>query len=414
MTCIPFKLIENIREIRPFVIKVETQVSGGKWTIAISHLEAYVMDYRIVRSIHEFDESLWDAVAGRNMMMTHRWQRAMEACYLRYEPRYLLLRDDRGPLAAVVINVDFGFGREGWRESLLRRLTMTVRPPFSATHCGIALRPGATLAGVIPHLERVLRRLLRREKCLILAINNVATSDLPAWRAHRFFPQKQARVAELVLPPTYDQYLAALPKKSRAELRRIKRRGETCAVAFEHGPLAGDGEQLYPLIYAVLNRHGLVGDKLPIDVTAFATLEREIPEIVVFKGFVAGDLAAVFVCVNDGSTLWWWLAGLNHELARPSYVYFLLIDEMIRWSIEQGLQCINGGLANEREKQKQGFTLHPIWICYRVGSPALNAVFSVVQPLAQRLIGHSAITKELVGDPDSEIWQDGHEHDRPL
>jgi predicted N-acyltransferase len=380
-----------------------------------SHLEAHVMDYRIARSIHEFDETLWDTVAGKDAMMTHRWQRIMEACYLRYEPRYLLLQDDRGLLAAVIVTVNHNFGRTGWRESLLRRITMTVRPPFLAARCGIALRPDTTLAEAVPHLERALRRLLRQEKRLILAINNVATSDLPAWRAHHFFLQRQARVADLALPSTYDQYLAALPKKSRAELRRMRRRSETCAVTFEHGPLAGDGEQLYPLIYAVFNRHGLAGDKFPLDVTAFAVLEREMPgKVIVFKGFVAGELAGVCVCINDENTLWWWLAGLDYELARPSYVYFLLIDEMIRWGIEQGLQCINGGLANEREKQKQGFTLRPIWICYRFGSPALNAILGVVQPLAQRLIGRNAVTERLVGDPDSEIWQNRHEHDQPL
>jgi len=366
-----------------------------------------VIDYRIARSIHEFDEALWDAVAGRYMMMTHRWQRALEAGYLRYKPRYLLLQDDRGPLAAIVVNLNYSFGRAGWRESLLQRITLTVRPPFSAKHCGIALRPDTTLAEAMPHLERALRRLGRQEKRLVLSINNVVTSELPTWRAHHFFSQKQARVAELVLPPTYDQYRAALPKKSRAELRRMERRGEACAVTFEHGPLAGDGEQFYPLLYAVFSQHGLVGDKLPIDATAFAALEREIPdEVVVFKGFVAGELAGVFVCINDKSTLWWWLAGLNYELARQSYVYFMLIDHMIRWGIEQGLQCINGGLANEREKQKQGFTLRPIWVCYRFGSPLLNALFGVMQPLAQRLLGRSAITERLVGDPDSELWQE--------
>jgi hypothetical protein len=66
-------------------------------------------------------------------------------------------------------------------------------------------------------------------------------------------------------------------------------------------------------------------------------------------------------------------------------LYFLLIDEMIRWSIAQGYRQIFGGLWNYPEKQRFGFQLQPRWLCLRANAGPLNALLSGAFPLAQRV-----------------------------
>ncbi len=346
------------------------------------------MDYQIARSIEEFDEAEWDALAGDEITMTHRWQRVMEASRPGYDARYLLVRNNRAPLAVATVNAEVQVGGPGWLNRSLGRLAFGVRAPYSLGHCGVALRPEVTLAEALPQLEQALTGLCRQEKRLLLTVGNVPASDLSTWQSGGFSPTRFVDIAVLDLPPSYEQYLQALSSKQRSELRRMRRRAADQDVSFSHGPLDGDGEQLYPLLCRVYERHGTPSDAMPLKPNLFEVLEREMfGDTFVFKGLVAGQLASVFVCPRVNQKLWWWGVGLDYDLARPAYVYFLLLDEMIRWCIEQGVRRIYGGASNEREKQKQGFQLRERWRCHRATPSLLNRAFGLVLPAFYRLLG---------------------------
>src|SRR5919201_3022259 len=98
------------------------------------------MRWRVVDSIHELDEERWDALAGSEVTMAHRWHRVMEASRLGYRPRYLLAEDERGPLVGIVADTGQSFGRSRWLEVLLRRLTLMIETPSSSRHSGIVMR----------------------------------------------------------------------------------------------------------------------------------------------------------------------------------------------------------------------------------------------------------------------------------
>jgi hypothetical protein len=190
---------------------------------------------------------------------------------------------------------------------------------------------------------------------------------------------------------SYEAYLDGLSGKDRAELRRIRRRGEAHAVRITHGPPAGDGDQLHPLLCEVFARHGTPAHALQFTPDLLHALERELPgELTIFRGYVQGILAGFFLCIKRGSKVWWPMAGLRYDLAQPSYLYFLLIDEMIRWALQHGVRRIYGGLTNEREKQKHGFQRQSRWFCYRAGPRPLSDVYAVAVPLAHRLFGRAA------------------------
>jgi predicted N-acyltransferase len=337
------------------------------------------------RSIDELDPERWDAVQGDRLSMNSRWLRAMEAANHFYEPLYVLLEDAHGPCAAVVANTSrhifINVGLVGY---LYQRANLTVMPPFSAGS-GVAVRSGVSLPTMIPHLSRVIDDLCRQENRIMSTIMGIGASELDCWTDQGFIPLAQPGMCILDLPHTYEEYLQMLRHKDRAELRRIHRRAEESDVHVECATLAGEGERVFPLFREVFIRHGTPEDAIPFTSSLFECLDRDMPgQAVLFKGFVGEDLIGVSLCIRNGSELWWPMAGLHYRQARPTYIYFLLIDEMIRWSIENQIQRIHGGRTNEREKQRHGFHLKERWLGCRVIWPPVNKVVSFGFPLARR------------------------------
>jgi predicted N-acyltransferase len=248
-------------------------------------------------------------------------------------------------------------------------------------------RPGTTLAAVLPQLEPALRELGRREKRPLLGISNVATPDLPLWQARHFFASAQSPNTALDLPPTYEHYLETLSTQNRTKIRRTRRRARRFDVRFEHGAPAGESEQLYSMIRQVSTHNKIPDGAVPYTRALLAAMEREMAgEVMVFRGFVEGTFAGHLLCLVSGRTLWWLATGLHYELAHPSYLYFLLMDEMIRWGIEHDIQRVYGGMTSEREKQMHGFHLCGRWFCYRANSHLFNNALPLALPLVRRLM----------------------------
>ncbi len=343
------------------------------------------MKLQIAHSIHELDEARWDAIASDEIAMTHRWQRVMEAGWRDYHPRYLFLEDAQGPLATAVAEAGRSFWRGGWSGRLLKRFTLALTAPFSSLNCGIMARPGVELAAVLPHLDAALSGICRRERRLLLTVLNVPGGDVATWQARHFLALRREPAAVLALPADYEQYLQTLSAKERSRLRRMRRRGNEWQVTFQHGPPDGDGEKVYPLFRQVFLQHAPPNSEVPFGAEFFDILEREMPgEVFFFRGYVRGELAGVLLGIRAGQTLWGPLVGLRYELTRPSYLYFLLFDEIIRWCLERGLQHVQSGLTIAREKQAQGFSLHERWFCYRAHPQLLNVALRGAVSLVKR------------------------------
>ena len=344
------------------------------------------MRCQIAASIHEIDPERWDALADGEVAMSHRWQRAMEASQRRSQPRYVLLEDERGPLAAVVVNLAAAFGRVGWREALLRRLIVAVGATYSSRHCGIAIRAGADRAGVLGRLDALLAGLSWREAHPLVGIGNVLERDLPIWRARGYLAARQRSFMVLDLDvESYEQYLACLPKKDRGELRRVQRRAAEQGVELSLEPLAGQGDQLYPLMAEIFARHGTPASAIPFTPALFPAIERELPgEAVVLSGKVDGQLAGFFLGVRQGDEMLWPAAGLHYELARPSCLYFVMLDQLIRWSIDQGIRRVYGGMTNEEQKARHGFQPRARWFCVRAYPGPLNRALGLAAAWRER------------------------------
>jgi hypothetical protein len=74
----------------------------------------------------------------------------------------------------------------------------------------------------------------------------------------------------------------------------------------------------------------------------------------------------------------WPAAGLHYELARPSCLYFVMLDHLIRWGIDQGTRRVYGGMTNEEQKARHGFQPRARWFCVRAYPGPLNRALGLV------------------------------------
>ncbi|MGH2370888.1 MAG: GNAT family N-acetyltransferase, partial [Chloroflexota bacterium] len=287
-------------------------------------------------------------------------------------------------------------GGRGWPGSLLGRLTSVLTAPLSAGHCRVALRRGVALEDALPYIEKALAGLAWQEGRLLLAINNVGEAALPEWRAQGYLavPRPPDMVLDLAgqaggradgsgQQPTYEQYLERLPARHRHELRRVRRRGDALGVRITQEAPGSRGEQLCPLLGEVFARHGAAPDATPFTPALFDALEQEMPgEAVVFVGSVGEELAGFGLGLVQNDTLVWPLLGMRYDLAYPSGLYFLLIDEGIRWGIRHGVRRIHAGVTNEAQKQRHGFHARPRWVCLRARPRALQVLLAAGLRLA--------------------------------
>lgn len=334
-------------------------------------------------SIREIDAAQWDIVTGDVLSMTHRWLHVMETQWNSYQPHYILLEDAQGPCVAIVADLFASFkdmGLFGW---LRQRFSLALRPPLSS-FCGVMIRPGTSLEVVMPELEPVLGQLCRQQKRFLITVSNVGATDLPHWRQAGFLAAPQAKVSSLDILETYEHYLATLRAKDRNELRRARRRGEKFDLRFEAGPLTNDGEQIFTLFCEVFARYGTPPEAVPFTPQFLAAMQEELADEMFFvRGYAGGKLAGASLCLRNGASLWVPTIGMHYEIARPSYLYFLLIDETVRWAIDNGIRHFSFGKTNERVKQRHGFHLEDRWLCYRARLGLLNRIISWILPMIQ-------------------------------
>ena len=320
---------------------------------------------RFAHAIRQFGEHEWDSVAGSELMMSHRWHRVMEASRPDFRPCYALIDDARGPLAAVASAGRSRLIAPGtWRERIAAMLTLTIGAPFSARASGISIRSDVSLAAAMPAIEPALAKLCLFERRPLLGVTNVQEADLRAFGARGF--KTVARPPTMVLDLTsasYAEYLLQLPKDDRAEVRRARRRATEHNLELSWAPVTGTSVALFPLFQELCAHHGT---SPPVRAEFFAAIAREMPsESQIVVGSVDGQPAGFVACLIQKDALIAPMIGLHYELSRPSCLYQVLIDEMVRWSLERGFRSIHLGLTNERQKRRHGFLPQARYACVR-------------------------------------------------
>jgi hypothetical protein len=282
----------------------------------------------------------------------------------------LLAEDSTGPVAAIAAERSPSLGGSGWSELVLRRLSLIVSAPYSSRSSGIAVRPGTSPECV----DRLLHHLAWHERRPLLGVANVGSADVSSWQKRRFQPRRQPpRMVLDIDSHSYEQYLESLSARGRQEVRRARRRAAEADVVVQQMPLDGSAAELYPLLAEVAHRHRSV----VFSPELFPALARELGgQALVLSATVRGETAGFFLCLRQGASVLAILAGLRYSLAHPTSTYFVLLDELVRWSLEHGIKRIYAGLSNEVQKQRHGFCPHARWLCVRAYPLPLTTLLS--------------------------------------
>jgi len=353
------------------------------------------MKVQVAHSIHEFEPSRWDAVAGSRLPLSHAWLRLLETGALGYQALYLLVEDEQGPLAAAVSP---SWAVEWWERAAFRQL-LALYPPYSASTSGLALREGCTLEAIFPRLEPLLRQVARKHLRLVTSLTVSSTAEAEYLQKQGFRTLEMAPGTVLPIQwPSYDAYLAAFPSWIRTGLRRSRRRAEKGGARIQAGvPISGLEPQLYALLAKTFMLNGSKSPP-PFSERFFsAAVEQMGDRAVLIAGYLGDELVGYVLAFHDQHSLITPLAGFD-EKARDAHVYFVVLQEAVRWAIEHGLRRIHLGTTNYHIKERMGFQLQPRIVCYRPSSRLLQPMVSLAAPWLERSFGYRASAEEEPGD----------------
>jgi len=307
----------------------------------------------------------------------------MEASRPRYRPRYVMLHDERGPLAVAASAAASPIASPGgWQERIASSLALTFGAPFSASVSGVLVRADMALSTVLPTIESALTELCWREHRILLGFTNVGADDLQTFRDRGFIAMPRPSTMALDLDSAdYDGYLRSLRKDDRAELRRARRRAAEHATELQYTRVDDASRALFPLLVEVCARHGIPPDRVTITEELFPALRREMADdTYILSATVRGQLAGFALCLVQQDTLFAPMLGLHYELSMPSCLYAVLIDEIVRLGVNRRVRRVHLGLGNERQKRRHGFRPQARWACVRA---PLNPVNLALQTAAR-------------------------------
>jgi predicted N-acyltransferase len=158
-----------------------------------------------------------------------------------------------------------------------------------------------------------------------------------------------------------DEYVAALPRKSRHEMRRQCRRAAEAGVSVSvlAPPWAGleELEEVAALCRSTTSKFGSV----PYYPETFAEfLGRVGAGLRILTLRLKGELVGAWICFLEGSCLHTWAAGANYDLETfsPYYVGFY---EAVRFAFEHGAALLEGGRGNAWFKERYGMQGLPLY-----------------------------------------------------
>ena len=341
----------------------------------------------VVRSIGEVAPREWDDLAAGRPFARHRWLRLAESVLAGHEPRYVLLRNGQRVEAAAVCAVKRRFEHAG-----LQRVAGGVLHHFPALRCaipiafdpGLLVRPGTHAPLREEALLAALDRLSTRERATFTKLEYLSPqADIwPALRQSGYHDISMLRETALDIAwPSFDGYLAGLPRKKRKDLAKLRQRA--AAEGIEVAPLRPSPEtapRLWRLVANVLRRHGAEENyHAELFLRAQAVLGDDLLVLVARReGEIVGCASLL---ADGGETAAKWL-GLDYDRTWGTATYLSLLVECIAQSIARGATRLRTGATAYETKRHLGAVPTP-----RVGAIALRS----------RLLNHLAGVSHALG-----------------
>ena len=209
---------------------------------------------------------------------------------------------------------------------------------------GEALRDGPRQPLIVPYatdrLARALARIAPDAPCVLEAAD--------AW---------------LINPhPTFEAWLAALPREIRRIVLQDERRFAAAGFAEAVLPLAPHVHAFAELVSLHARRYGLdqpVAQLAPhlADIAAAFT-----DDAVLFAARRGGELVAAALGLVHGAHLYMRMVGNDHAVVAGTAAHFALaFYRPLRFCAERGLAGVHLGLSIDRTKRSRGAAIRPLW-----------------------------------------------------
>jgi predicted N-acyltransferase len=310
-----------------------------------------------------------------------------------FDYHYLLLEDRSGkvraiqPLFFVQQNLVEGVpGRIRHTIDLVRRrfprfLTMrTLMVGCAAGESHLDARLPEDQAWVAAALHASLKIYARRSRASLVVLKDFPAKYRDALRS--FSANGYTRVPSMPMTrlalkyADFDEYFKTLGKATRKDLRRKFRKTESAApiemtVVNDITPYV---DEIYPLYLQVHERSPMKFERLTREY--FCSLGQRMPERTRF--FIwrqGGKVIAFSLCMVFDGTIYDDYLGLDYQVALDLHLYFYTLRDILRWALEQGLDCYCSSPLNYNPKLHLGCDLLPLDLYVMHTAAFLNPIF---------------------------------------
>jgi predicted N-acyltransferase len=351
---------------------------------------------RAVDSIDDIDRDTWNSIVpAGDILNTHAYQRAMEKSGVNgFRYRYLLFHRGENLVAHVSVGI-FAFGIDVMLQDPLKSLLGRIKKVFPSflritlIECGhptalgttFALRDERDMPEILALLDAEMGRMARREKTSLCAIRDISTDDQRAFApllaaGYRVTPNMANTF--LRLPQgSFDDYLEDLVAKRRHEIRqRIRVFHEQGCTVEKITDFAGCAGELMGL-WEQTFRHAKEYQREVLTPEYFSGLSESLGE----RSFILlcrrGDRPIGFTLLLDaGDTLISTYCGLDYEVNRSTFTYFVLFYRSIEEAIALGKEWLELGITNYNPKIEVGAIPEPLSIYVKARRPVAQLFFA--------------------------------------
>jgi predicted N-acyltransferase len=350
----------------------------------------------VVDSIDAVDRDSWNSIVPpHDILNTHAYQRSIEKSGVNdFRYRYLLFHRKGRLIAHVSVGI-FTFGLDVMLQDPLKSILARIKRRFPSfmritlIECGHPTALGTTVVvqeekdmpAILALLDAEMGKLARREKTSLCAVRDISAKDQRAFQpllnaGYRVTPNMANTFLRLP-QASFQNYLEDLVAKRRHEIRqRIKvfqEQGCTIEKITDFSRYAGELLALWEQTFQhakeyqreVLTREYFVNLSDSLGGRSFILLCRK------------GERPIGFTLLLDsGDSLISTYCGLDYEMNRSTFTYFVLFYRSIEEAIGMGKEWLELGITNYTPKVEVGAIPEPLSIYVKSLKPMADLFFA--------------------------------------
>ncbi len=345
------------------------------------------VEIKVEKSIEDVPQAAWDELSVGHPFAQTCWLRLLELTLADYEPRYVMVWQGDKLVAGAVCHLQRKFHLSIYLKSKILAAPASrflhLFPPLTCT-LPIFNFPGVLLDASLEKSEGM--------ALLHEAIYGVARQERSVFTGYSDLDPETGKqvlapgsLIEMSLPPdsllaiewdSYEAYEAFLPKKKRAEIRRVRNRAREYGVTVKADRLRPDYEaRIEQLIGSVAERHGnryLYKPNLVHNALQVLKPDDYRFVMVCHQDDIIGHV--LLMCSNGVMVVKW--IGLDYPRTEPTLAYHYLMTETVYHAIEMNVQQLALGVTTYTLKKKMGAVLEPRLAAIQLRPKPINSMFN--------------------------------------